>query len=154
MARLCCVQRGPVISDALTCPSLLVILEGLARSTVSRRWSLGAESMPDADDFVRRLIEYSASEVISFSLTVSDGTHLHLTLLHARDDLLLMRAHVYTILSSFILIYHMGVQISPRVVTTVSGCGPGLVTGPSALDVTTTSYDHLLLFLLVYESHF
>lgn len=154
MARLSGVQRGPVISDALTCPSLLVILEGLTHSTVSGGWSLGAESVPDADDFVRRLIEDGAGEVIGFGLTVSDGTHLHLTLLHARDDLLLMSSHVYTALSSFILVYHMGVQISPRVVTAVSRCGPGLVTGPSALYVTTASNDHLLLFLLVHESHF
>ena len=154
MARLSGVQRGPVIRDALTCTSLLVILEGLTHSTVSGGWSLGAESVPDADDFVRWLVEDGACEVIGFGLTVSDGTHLHLTLLHARDNLLLMSSHVYTVLSSFILVYHMGVQISPRVVTAVGRCGPGLVTGPSALDVTTASNDHLLLFLLVYESHF
>lgn len=113
MARLSSVQRGPVIYNALTCTSLFIILEGLTHATVSGGWSLGAKSVADADDFVMRLIEDGACEVISFSLPVSNGTHLHLTLLHARDDLLLMRAHVHTALSSIILVYHMGVQIPP-----------------------------------------
>ena len=132
---------------------MLGVLEGLAHAAVSGSWPLGTEPVPNADDLVRRLVEDGARKVVSLGLlTVSNGTHLHLALLHARNDLLLMSAHVHTALSSFVHVYHVGVQISPRVVAAVGRCGPGLV--PGALDVTIASYDHLLLFLLVYESHF
>jgi len=80
MVSLCCIQRRPIIRIAFT--SLLVLVQLLTRLTITRSWPLCTKTMSDPNHFIRRLSEHSTVEIMGLGLTVSNGSHLHLTLLH------------------------------------------------------------------------
>lgn len=65
----------------------------LADATVTRYGSLGAESMPDSNYFIRWLIENSSSEIVGLGLAIIYYSHLHFAILYSSAHILRLETH-------------------------------------------------------------